>query len=94
LGLKKWFVGLGIPEEQVTECDWWDEHEVTRIPESVDITNDSSLGEALSSSSNRKITICTVPAQHFSARGVLDRNESLWAGWIIKSQDVKYYFVG
>jgi len=94
MDLKKWFVGLGIPENQVTECDWWDDHEVTRIPDSVDITNESALNEALASPSNRKITICTVPAQHFSARSIFDRDQTLWAGWVIKSHDVSYYFVG
>jgi len=94
MDLKKWFVGLGIPENQVTECDWWDDHEVTRIPDSVDITNESALNEALNSPSNRKITICSVPAQHFSARTIFDRDQTLWAGWVIKSQDVSYYFAG
>ncbi|ORX83563.1 Metallo-hydrolase/oxidoreductase [Anaeromyces robustus] len=94
LDLKKWFVGIGIPEKQVTECDWWDEHEVIRIPESVDITNEEAINEALNSSSNRKITICTVPNQHFSGRTGSDNNETLWAGWVIKSQDITYYFAG
>jgi len=94
LDLKKWFVGLGIPEDQVHECDWWDDNEVTRIPESIDISNETQLNEALASPSNRKITICTVPCQHFSARTLFDRDQTLWAGWIIKSQDVSYYFAG
>ena len=85
---------MGIPENQVTECDWWDEHEITRIPESVDIKNETALNEALASPSNRKITICTVPNQHFSGRTISDRDQSLWAGWVIKSQDVKYFFAG
>jgi len=94
LDLKKWFVGLGIPENQVTECDWWDDNEITRLPDSVDVTNEAALNEALASPSNRKITICTVPAQHFSARSLMDRNKTLWVGWVIKSEDVTYYFVG
>jgi len=94
LDLKKWFVGLGIPENQVTECDWWDDNEITRLPDSVDVTNEAALNEALASPSNRKITICTVPSQHFSARSLTDRNKTLWAGWVIKSQDVKYFFAG
>jgi len=94
LDLKKWFVGLGIPEKQVTEFDWWDDYDVIRIPESVDINDEAALNEALNSPSNRKITICAVPSQHFSARSLFDRNETLWAGWVVKSQDVKYYFAG
>jgi len=94
LSLKKWFIGIGISENKIIECDWWDEHEVTSIPEKVDITDESALNEALASSLNRKITICTVPSQHFSGRTGMDNNETLWAGWVIKSQDVSYYFAG
>ena len=36
---------------------------------------------------------CT-PAQHFSARGLRDRNETLWCGWTIESDDARVYFAG
>ena len=36
-----------------------------------------------------------VPAQHFSGRGILDRNATLWAGYVIDNQKVgKLYFAG
>lgn len=38
--------------------------------------------------------IIYVPAQHWSARGVLDRNESLWGGYIVRSQGKQIYFAG
>ncbi len=34
------------------------------------------------------------PARHFSGRGLLDRNTTLWASWIIKSEIFKIYFSG
>jgi L-ascorbate metabolism protein UlaG (beta-lactamase superfamily) len=37
--------------------------------------------------------ICA-PARHFSGRGIFDRNSSLWASWIIKSEKFKIYFSG
>jgi L-ascorbate metabolism protein UlaG (beta-lactamase superfamily) len=37
--------------------------------------------------------VCT-PARHFSGRGVLDRNTTLWASWIIKSDNRTIYFSG
>ncbi|MFN7453166.1 MAG: MBL fold metallo-hydrolase [Pseudobdellovibrionaceae bacterium] len=37
--------------------------------------------------------ICA-PAQHFSGRGLLDRNTTLWCSWVIQSQSQKIYFSG
>ena len=34
------------------------------------------------------------PVQHWSARGLFDRNESLWGGWYIKSNDYSLYHAG
>jgi N-acyl-phosphatidylethanolamine-hydrolysing phospholipase D len=36
---------------------------------------------------------CT-PAQHFSARGLGDRNDTLWCGWTIEADGVRVYFAG
>jgi N-acyl-phosphatidylethanolamine-hydrolysing phospholipase D len=36
---------------------------------------------------------CT-PAQHFSARGVRDRGDTLWCGWTISADGVRMYFAG
>jgi L-ascorbate metabolism protein UlaG (beta-lactamase superfamily) len=40
------------------------------------------------------ITIHSVPALHFSARGILDRNRTLWCGFVIEAADHKVYFAG
>jgi L-ascorbate metabolism protein UlaG (beta-lactamase superfamily) len=37
--------------------------------------------------------ICT-PAQHFSGRGVTDRNKTLWASWVIMTLDHRLFFSG
>jgi L-ascorbate metabolism protein UlaG (beta-lactamase superfamily) len=39
-------------------------------------------------------TIHGVPAMHFSARGIFDRNRTLWCGYIIEAADRKIYFAG
>ncbi len=34
------------------------------------------------------------PVQHSSARSGLDRNRTLWAGWVIRNEHVSLYFAG
>lgn len=38
--------------------------------------------------------ITFVPAYHWSARTLTDRNKSLWGGWTLKSPDLNFYFSG
>lgn len=48
-----------------------------------------------SASYNNQTTIHCVPAQHFSGRGMFDRNATLWCGYVIDSQTTgKLYFAG
>ena len=48
-------------------------------------------GESLSFSG---LTIHCVPALHFSSRTLLDRNKTLWCGYVIEVQGQKVYFAG
>ncbi|HEX6964327.1 MAG TPA: MBL fold metallo-hydrolase [Gemmatimonadaceae bacterium] len=38
--------------------------------------------------------IACVPAQHFSGRGLGDRNETLWCGWMVDAHDWTMCFAG
>lgn len=40
------------------------------------------------------LNIEMVPAQHFSGRGLLDRDKTLWGGYIIYDNQQKLYFAG
>jgi L-ascorbate metabolism protein UlaG (beta-lactamase superfamily) len=40
------------------------------------------------------LTFICVPARHFSGRGLFDRNETLWAGWIVRSDAKSLYYSG
>jgi L-ascorbate metabolism protein UlaG (beta-lactamase superfamily) len=51
-----------------------------------------SLPESLPGS--LPITIHSVPALHFSSRGIYDRNKTLWCGYVIESQERLVYFAG
>lgn len=40
------------------------------------------------------MTFTAVPAQHWSMRSPWDRNRSLWCGWIIEAQQIRFWFSG
>jgi len=40
------------------------------------------------------MTITALPANHFSSRGTLDRDQTLWAGYLIEYKGHKTYFAG
>jgi L-ascorbate metabolism protein UlaG (beta-lactamase superfamily) len=35
---------------------------------------------------NEEIILACVPMRHFSGRGFTDRNKTMWAGWVVKSE--------
>jgi len=35
---------------------------------------------------DQQILLACVPMRHFSGRGIADRNKTLWAGWVVKSE--------
>lgn len=41
-----------------------------------------------------KLRITAVPARHFSGRGLRDRNETLWCGYVIEGPSGAVYFAG
>jgi L-ascorbate metabolism protein UlaG (beta-lactamase superfamily) len=43
---------------------------------------------------DQNLMIVATPAQHFSGRGLTDRDETLWASWVIKAPNHKIYFSG
>ena len=39
-------------------------------------------------------TATCAPAQHFSARGISDRNQTLWCSWMIEADGARVFFAG
>ena len=44
--------------------------------------------------SSKDVTFTFAPVQHWSKRGLFDRNKSLWGGWYIKHKDYSLYHAG
>ena len=42
----------------------------------------------------KSIKFTLTPAQHFSGRGLTDRNATLWGSWIVNSDTMKAYYSG
>lgn len=43
---------------------------------------------------NEFVVVNSVPAQHFSARGLFDRDKTLWSGYVIETSSGNIYFAG
>ncbi len=43
---------------------------------------------------DKYLKITATPTQHFSGRGIFDRNKTLWESFVIESQNHKIYFSG
>lgn len=48
----------------------------------------------MKTSLNQSLALYFVPAKHFSARGLFDRNKTLWGGFFIEGQKHRVYFAG
>ena len=40
------------------------------------------------------VTFTFTPTQHWSARGIGDRSQTLWGGWAVTAPDLHWYFAG
>ena len=72
LGNKSLLVGQDIPATQITESDWWEEH---------DVVLSLAKGENMA-----LLRVACTPAQHNSGRGVLDSRTTLWASWVVETR--------
>lgn len=41
-----------------------------------------------------ELSVHCVPAQHWSSRLLLDRNHTLWSGWVVRAAGFSFYFAG
>jgi len=71
LGVGRILQSWGVPENKITELDWWEEHRV-----------------------HDALTVVSTPAQHFSGRGLTNRNGTLWTSFVIRSENHSVFFGG
>lgn len=79
-------MSCGIPEERVTELDWWNETILSFPPatlssSSSDLKGDLSSDEPLAQL-DLALKFAFTPAQHRSGRGLLDHMKTLWGSWM------------
>jgi L-ascorbate metabolism protein UlaG (beta-lactamase superfamily) len=43
---------------------------------------------------NKGLMVAATPAQHFSGRGLSDRNQTLWASWVVETKHHRLFFSG
>jgi L-ascorbate metabolism protein UlaG (beta-lactamase superfamily) len=58
------------------------------------ITNAHDLDWWQSIELNPGVRLISVPAQHFSGRGTIDQNATLWTGFVIEGPSGRVYFAG
>lgn len=76
LGIKRWLVSSGVPNDLVHELDWWQNREYSLI--------DFGQQETPMSTDQPVLRFSCVPAQHNSGRSPIDQGTTLWCGWVIE----------
>jgi len=103
LGLGDWMRANNGTEATVIELDWWEDY-VLPLPFSVQAKeqkkeaasdeeepSEKDVGQGLRTS---QLRIIATPCQHWSNRGLLDKNKSLWCSFAILGEKHKIFFAG
>lgn len=75
------------------DLQWYVPRGVAGWFRSMGIVHTVELGWWQSHASGWSEAFC-VPAQHFSGRGLRDRNKTQWCGWVIDFEGFRLYFAG
>ena len=83
-GSKSWFEDRGLASNNIHDMVWWQSTEMPLVG-----------GEAQDHNDEKAARIIFTPANHFSRRGVMDKNTALWGSWlVIGSNGNKFWFGG
>jgi len=82
---RSWFESIGISNDNIHDMVWW---QSKTLPLSAGKSQDLASG-------NDGARIVFTPGNHWSGRGILDRNKALWGSWlVIGSKGSKFWFGG
>jgi L-ascorbate metabolism protein UlaG (beta-lactamase superfamily) len=82
LGVGAHLEAFGVAPALVTELDWWQSHR---------LTSSAKKGQR---EGQGELTITAAPSQHFSGRGLKDRNATLWSSLAIRTAKHAVFFSG
>lgn len=80
LGVGAHLEGWGIAPQRIVELDWWQSHTLTR--------SGPQAGRCA------ELQLTAAPSQHFSGRGLKDRNATLWSSLVLRTARHSVFFSG
>ena len=80
LGVGAHLLGWGVAPQRIVELDWWETHTLTRT--------------GPRAGRNAELDVSAAPSQHFSGRGLKDRNATLWSSLVLRSARHGVFFSG
>ncbi len=90
LGVGAHLEAWGVRPERIVELDWWESQAWGVEPERI-VELDWWDSHTVPSTG---LTVTAAPSQHFSGRGLKDRNATLWSSLVIRSQRHSVFFSG
>lgn len=92
LGIKPWLAQRGIAN--AIELDWWDSVTLPAASSEAARARIQRNGAGIATDAPEAVQVFLVPAQHWSARGLGDRMQTLWGGFALMSPKLQVFYSG